>query len=227
MKLIDLTGQRFGRWLVVEKADQPDKDGQSIWKCLCDCGAVGLIRGNPLRKGKSQSCGCLAAEMARGRARLAPNAETHGCTKGRIQTAEYRIWSGMIKRCTNEKCKAYKNYGGRGIRVCERWLKFENFLADMGERPEGKTLDRYPNNDGNYEPGNCRWATPKEQNNNRRDNMFVHHNGAHKTLQQLADEFDINPATLRSRLVSGLPLEAALTVKPKRGNRRSNFLEKS
>lgn len=124
----------------------------------CDCGGTTISQRTPLVKGVTKSCGCLSAKLSKKR-----------FTKhGKYQTAEYTIWVGMIQRCENPKSFAYSYYGGRGIRVCERWRLFENFLEDMGPRTsQSHSIDRI-NNDGNYEPSNCRWATPKEQSNNQR-----------------------------------------------------------
>ncbi len=130
----------------------------------------------------------------------------HGMRRTRI----YRIWSAMKNRCFNPKNKDYPRYGGRGIAVCERWLKFENFLADMGERPLSMSIDRI-DNDGNYEPGNCRWATRMEQQNNQRKNRFFVLNGVTKTLSEWASCLGINRNTLQTRFQRGWPAERALS----------------
>lgn len=148
----DITGQHFGRWTALDP-DRTDRHGNRRWRCLCDCGTQKVVSGHNLRSGETLSCGCLQLE----------NCTTHGQKGSRT----YECWNGMIQRCTNPKKKHYKYYGGRGIAVCERWRKFANFFDDMGERPVGMSLDRYPDNDGNYEPGNCRWATAKEQRHNQ------------------------------------------------------------
>lgn len=157
--LIDLTGQRFGQLRVVER----DKTaGRHVkWVCACDCGATSSTYTNYLLKGLTRSCGHLRAEAK----------TIHGHkTRGEKASPTYYSWKSMKWRCTNTAPKDWKHYGGRGIGVCERWVNsFEMFLADMGERPEGHTLDRIDNDKG-YEPGNCRWATPAQQRNNRRDN---------------------------------------------------------
>src|SRR5207248_5613032 len=123
----------------------------------------------------------------------------------------YSSWEHMFARCLDPEHKSWHNYGGRGIRVCERWYRFAHFLADMGERPEGKSLDRFPDNDGNYEPGNCRWATPKEQGNNRRTNRWITFRGRRQTLKAWAAELGLPPITLRRRFRAGQSVEAALT----------------
>ena len=149
---LDLIGQRFGRLLVLAHAGL-DSGGRSRWRCLCDCGGLAVVTGNSLRTAHTRSCGCLATDRRR--------------RHGRSESSTYESWHQMKSRCQNPKNKNYRNYGGRGIGVCDRWLLFENFLADMGERPDGLTLER-KHNDLGYEPGNCTWATAKEQANNRR-----------------------------------------------------------
>jgi len=158
-------GQRYGRLLVIEKAS-PNKKWQSRWLCLCDCGTKKVIMQMGLRSGGTKSCGCLSKDF--------PHAQTHGHYKNRKATVEYRCWASMKTRCSNPKHKYYKNYGGRGITICDRWLySFENFLEDMGEKPLPElSLDRI-DNDGNYEPENCRWATKEQQIHNRR--IKCHH----------------------------------------------------
>lgn len=147
---IDLTGQQIGRWTVLGYAGIDG--GQARWHCRCECGTVSSVNGAYLRSGQSRSCGCLGIELR--------------TTHGMYGTPLYRVWAAMLRRCENPKVERYPRYGGRGISVCERWHNFQFFYDDImreiGPRPKGKTLDRI-NNDGNYEPGNVRWATPQEQ----------------------------------------------------------------
>lgn len=156
-----VSGETFGE-LTALRIIPKSRTHTTRWLCRCSCGVEIAVISGSLRGGNTGSCGCKTAEW---------RSLKHGMTK----TPTYRGWHGMRQRCANPKATGFKNYGGRGIKVCERWLDFENFLADMGERPEGRTLDRFPNNDGNYEPGNCRWATSKQQADNKRREQGARH----------------------------------------------------
>jgi hypothetical protein len=155
---IDITGQRFGQSVVIGQA--PKRGSSLMWECACDCGERFVTRGSSLRGG-TRSCGCA------NRAAIRAATLTHGASK----TPTYRSWKCMRNRCDSSLAPNYALYGGRGIRICDRWQSFENFLADMGERPAGTSLDRI-NPDGDYEPNNCRWATAKQQSRNRRNSRL-------------------------------------------------------
>lgn len=157
----DLTGQIFGRLTVAWPAGKTKNCGHVLWLAFCSCGEFVTVWSNNLRSGRTQSCGCLGREQI----------TKHGHARGYRVTPEYMSWAAMLQRCTNPNTSNYSRYGGRGVTVCDRWTGehgFENFLADMGLRPEGTTMDRFPDKNGNYEPGNCRWATAKEQARNTR-----------------------------------------------------------
>jgi hypothetical protein len=184
-------GDRFGRWVLL------GSEGLGFWRAQCDCGEVKQVRIESLTMGRSRSCGCLRREML----------TSHGHAARR--SGEYHSWSGMISRCNNKNDDRYEEYGGRGIRVCMRWYSFANFLADMGPRGEGLTLDRI-DVDGHYEPGNCRWATAQEQANNKRNVREL--NGERKTVEAWARVYGQPPARVRSRLSRGWDLLDALTT---------------
>lgn len=200
----DRVGLRFGRLLVMSRLSV--QGYETLWCCKCDCGGEIKVRGPNLDSGNTKSCGCLNRRDAKvhQRPRIRPS------RKGETKLS----WEVMIKRCCNPKSDHYKDYGGRGVTVCDRWLDYNNFLKDMGERPLGTTIDRYPNNDGNYEPTNCRWGTPKQQANNRRNNRILTAFGKTQTLLEWSKEYKIPTGTLAGRLYAGNAIEDALTKAP-------------
>lgn len=198
---IDLTGTRFGRWYVLSRAEN-NRHKQPRWNCLCDCGNEKAVIGGALASGASRSCGCLNIDVHR--ATCIKRNTTHGLTK----TPEHDTWVNIRQRCENPKCLTYAKYGAKGISVCERWQSFENFLADMGKKPTPKhTIDRFPNNSGNYEPGNCRWATQAQQQVNRRNNVFVSYNGETLVIPEWSRRTGVAIETIRQRIKKGWPLE--------------------
>ena len=202
--LQDLTGMTFGRLGVIELAHRAyGKGRRTMWRCVCVCGAEKLVGRYQLIGGQSKSCGCYGREATGNRAR------THGLTK----TRTYRIWVDMRRRCYEPDEACYPNYGGRGIKVCERWRDphggFERFLADMGEATKGYTLDRI-NNDGDYEPSNCRWATYKEQHRNKRTNRIEYLNGIGKPLSEWVELYGANYYRVLHRLRAGWSFEDAM-----------------
>lgn len=198
-KAIDLKGQRFGRWVVQAREGSKVYEGGSaaLWACVCDCGASGLVTGLALRKGSSKSCGCLHRDMSR----------KHGVSHLR----EYNIWAKMVRRCTDPASNVWDRYGGRGIKVCDAWLNSASqFVADMGPCPTGLTLDRIDNN-GNYEPGNCRWASPKTQARNRAGNVKFQFRGENKCISEIAEAVGVPANAMRYRLVAKkMPVGAAV-----------------
>lgn len=206
-KFIDLTGKRFGKLIIIQRADN-NKWRNTRWLCLCDCGKKKIVNGSSLISGTTKSCGCL--RKARARDMCLKNTK-HGHLSGGKPSATYASWKGMNERCTNPNRRDYHHYGGRGIKVCKRWRKFENFLEDMGEVPKGHQLDRI-NNSGNYCKSNCRWATPKEQNRNTRRNRLILFGRKTQCLSAWAEEFNICRHVVRCRIESGWPIANALTT---------------
>lgn len=179
----DRTGDIYGYLTVMEYAGSINKK-TSLWKCICKCGNVTVVKGGNLNSGNTTSCGCYKVESSSVRSLK------HGESGTLENTTEYRSWQSMKSRCYNKANAAYSEYGGRGISVCERWLhSYENFIEDMGRKPSlSHSIDRYPNNNGNYEPGNCRWATKSEQSKNRRSNKYYEYNGVKKNQKDWANE---------------------------------------
>jgi len=184
---IPMMGTVWGRWKVVAASPRA-----GFWVCRCTCGKEREVLGTGLRRGSSRSCGCWTEDR---KAKYRKAVMTHGMSR----TPTYATWYTMHRRCSEAKFKDFPFYGGRGIKVCERWNSFENFLADMGMRPPGQTLDR-KNNDGNYEPGNCQWATHRIQMNNTRRNRYLTYAGKTMSLSEWAREVGISPQCLGARL---------------------------
>lgn len=192
---IDYTGQKFGKLTVIEW--EKGKDKKSYWLCKCDCGNYTQSYTHALRSGRNKSCGC--GEGYRKHAMC--------------DTLAYKSWASMKQRCLNPNTKSYKKYGGRGIIICDRWKNsFKNFLEDMGERPKEMTIDRI-DNDGNYEPSNCRWADKDTQLKNRSNTIILEYDGKQQSLKEWSDELNIPYKTLLARLrVHKWPVERVLTT---------------
>lgn len=209
---VDIIGKCFGKLVVIRRVDN-SRHGKARWLCSCDCGKRTTVVGSDLRNGNTKSCGCLQKEITQ---RMGLKNIKHGY-KG---THLYSIWCGMIQRCTYSKNISYPNYGGRGIKVCKRWRKsFINFLEDMGECPEGLQIERKNNNKGYYK-SNCRWATLKEQNRNKRDNRWLFHNGKKQCLIDWSKETGISPPVILWRLKNGWSIKKTLTTPVRKYKKR-------
>lgn len=205
--LIDMTGQRFGRLMVLGR--ESFRSGKTKWQCQCDCGQSTVVIGQLLRNGKTRSCGCLRADRA------AKTATKHGGYVNRKPTRTMRIWKNMIQRTCNPNCPMYTRYGGAGISVCETWQTFEGFVADMGEAPNNLTLDRVDNNKG-YSPDNCRWTTYAEQNRNKSNTKLLTLNGKTQVAADWIAELGLTDAQVYKRIKRGWSDEEVLLGRPSR-----------
>ncbi len=213
-KFIDLTGQKFGRLTVIKRVENTD-DGRIKWLCLCECGKKIIVQAGSLKGGNTKSCGCFHKEQAK-------NANyKHGHSSNGIISHTYITWIQIIQRCTNPKRIDYKNYGGRGIKICEAWMKFEGFLQDMGERPSNTSIDRV-NNNGNYCKENCKWSTRKEQQRNKRDNKSITIGDETKCIAGWCEELGLRYHTVITRLRRGWSDEEALEIVSRKQKTKKN-----
>ena len=195
----DLTGKVFGETWVVVRLIEKTATSKSKWLCKCSCGNERAMGASEISGNKTQRCRACTAKIT---------FTTHGMARSR----EYKSWDAMLGRCYRTTDSEYRNYGERGIAVCDRWRNsFEAFLEDMGPRPIKTTLDRYPDNDGSYEPNNCRWATPTEQGRNTRANRLVEFDGRTQCMSAWAEESGMSIQALYQRLKRGWSIERALT----------------
>lgn len=189
----DLTGQRFGQLTVIAIAGYTEKPRRALWSCKCDCGKIVRVKSNPLHNGNTASCGCSRFKH------------------GGLGTSTYNIWQSMKQRCGNPNSTVAKHYQQRGIIVCDRWNNsFTSFIEDMGAKPDGMSLDRIDNN-GNYEPSNCRWATQSQQHRNKRTNRNFTHQGHTLCLSEWAERLHMRRDLLDSRLRRGCTFEEAIS----------------
>jgi hypothetical protein len=202
MKFSDLTHRSFGRWTVIRQDERRIIGNKSVitWLCRCECGNTKPLISADLTSGRSKSCGCFRKDFS------TEMATTHGLSG----TRAFSIWNGIKTRCFNEKCRNFPYYGGRGISMSKEWrASFTQFLDDMGEPPEGASIER-KNNGGNYEKGNCVWATRRQQCRNRRSNRLLTFNGQTKCLQDWSETIGVNRSVIQKRLKRGWTVEESL-----------------
>lgn len=195
-KRIDVTGEKFGKLTAIRNSGF-DKTSRSLWECICECGGTKTVTITKLRTGVVRSCGCLLLE---------PRHVTHG----KSDSSTFRTWANMKYRCSNPKNRDWKHYGGRGIKFCDRWKRFENFLEDMGDRPPGKSLERI-NVNGDYEPSNCRWAGVREQQQNKRNTVRLTIGSQTKTISEWSEIYGVDPSMIAHRIRKKWPLERLFT----------------
>ncbi|MCL6479319.1 MAG: AP2 domain-containing protein [Peptococcaceae bacterium] len=205
-RAIDMSGEKYGRLTCLQATGETTKNRSALWLCICDCGNMTIVSRDSLRKGNTRSCGCLFREINR------KKPLKHGLTMNKERLRLYNIWSAMKARCQNPNNSTYHSYGGRGIKVCDEWLEFKPFYewAISNGYNDGLTIDRRDNN-GNYEPSNYRWVTPKEQSKNTRRNHPISYNGQTKLLSEWSKELGIDIPLLIWRLRKW-GIEKALTT---------------
>lgn len=208
----ELTGKKFSRLLVLQRVGS-NKFDKALWLCACDCGQSTVVTTGQLMNGTTRSCGCYKAERQRDANVI------HGLARRKSKSRTYNCWANMLQRCCNPNSTMYRYYGGRGITVCERWLDFASFYADMGDAPPNLTIERKDTN-GNYEPSNCKWADFTEQVLNRRCTRWISCGGQTLTITQWARETGIKHGVISKRIASGWSVEDALTVRPVPGNKK-------
>lgn len=207
-QVYDHSGVRFGMLTAIRLSDDYIK-GQGRWLCKCDCGNHSVVLASNLTRNHTTSCGCHK------KANFKVMNLTHGATanqdtRHKKYLSSYNIWCGMRQRCYNSNSPAYIYYGGRGIKVCERWHDYSNFVEDMGEKPKGLSLDRIDNN-GDYSPQNCRWASNKEQMRNKSNAHLITYNGETKSLIEWAEHLGVSRGKLHNRIFNGWDIERAFT----------------
>ena len=203
MKEIIKKGQKYNRLIAIKFVEM--KNLRQHWLFKCDCGKETTLRAESVKNGQTKSCGCLQKEC---REAFALKNTFHGMR----YTKTYSSWVSMKVRCSDKNSSNWESYGGRGITVCSEWMLFKNFFADMGDRPKDKTLDRI-NNNGNYNKRNCRWATKKQQDNNKRTNHLLMYNGKTQNITEWAEELNMKRYLIYNRLIMGWSIEKALTRK--------------
>lgn len=219
-EIVDISGRRFGRLVALERVGRtlaPNGTRQSMWRCRCDCGNETVVKYIALTTGNTRSCGCMEEENRHSNMQKVLGQRRKSVSMDFVGNLDahplYKTWKSMLMRCNNPNVDGYKHYGGRGIKVCDRWsgnLGFESFVNDMGERPDGTTLDRIDVN-GNYEPSNCRWATTEQQMNNRTDNSRIILNGESITCSQLCKRYGFYYTYVAHQLRQGIDVNAIIT----------------
>ncbi len=200
MGVKDLRGSRFDRLSVIRYV------GESKWECRCECGKTVVVNGNNMKNGHTKSCGCLKLE----------NSVKHG----KCATPEYTVWVNLRRRCNEPGHPSFARYGGRGIKMCAEWMSFKRFFSDVGPRPSSlHSIDRI-NNEGNYEPGNVRWATQSQQMSNTRATHFIEIDGIRQTVTEWAKQKGIAQSTISHRIARGMSETDAVMTSPRFGGRR-------
>jgi hypothetical protein len=218
-KAIDLSGRKFGHLTAISPG--PRRKLITTWVCICECGGQTISGTADLLRGHSKSCGCRRKQT------LSTCMRTHGETVGRKVSREYATWQSMKERCYNVKSPRYRDYGERGVLMCERWLVFSNFLADMGRKPSDRhSIDRIDNSKG-YSKENCRWATNEQQANNTRQNHNIEINGAVRTISEWASVSGVSQKNISARIRLGWPAKLAVFHQASKGNKLVTILRHS